>query len=352
MKVWERVVEARERRSVSISENQFGFMPGCSTTEAIRLIRRLVEQYMDRRKDLHMVFIDLEKAYDRIPREVLWRCLEVKYILVAYSSVIKDMYDGAKTQVMTVGGDSEHFSIVMGLHQGSALSPFLFALAMDALTHHIQGEKMRVAEVRMFRWMCGHTRLDKIRNENIRARVGMAPMEENMREVRLRWFGHVQRRSLDALVRRSERLALTSMRRGRGWPKKYWGKVIRKDMMQLELTEDMALDRKVCRESIRVEGIFSDSWLAGTIFLVILLLLFHCPISSSCAKGLFENSLPTLRFELFYSFFLAYGENMHNMDAGKEPQPPVAATTKGRGCGRGRGKAQPRARAAAPIEET
>ncbi|XP_070029244.1 uncharacterized protein [Nicotiana sylvestris] len=44
------------------------------------------------------------------------------------------MYDRAKTKVRTVGGDSEH------LHQRSALSPFLFALVMYALTHHIQGD--------------------------------------------------------------------------------------------------------------------------------------------------------------------------------------------------------------------
>ncbi|XP_070034643.1 uncharacterized protein [Nicotiana tomentosiformis] len=50
------------------------------------------------------------------------------------------MYDGAKTRVRTVGGDSKHFPVVMGLHQGLSLSLFLFALAMHVLSRHIQGE--------------------------------------------------------------------------------------------------------------------------------------------------------------------------------------------------------------------
>ncbi|XP_070056715.1 uncharacterized protein [Nicotiana tomentosiformis] len=96
---------------------------------------------------------------------------------------------------------------------------------------HIQ--KINVAEMRMLRWMCEHTRKDGIRNKVIRDKVGVASVEDKLRESRLRWFGHVKRRDIDAPVRRCERLSMAGLRKGRGRPKKYWGEVIRQDMSLL-----------------------------------------------------------------------------------------------------------------------
>ncbi|XP_070004138.1 uncharacterized protein [Nicotiana sylvestris] len=104
---------------------------------------------------------------------------------------------------------------------------------------------MKVAEMRMLRWMCGCTRRDMIKNEAIRDRVGVASVEDKMRESRLRWFRHVKRRGIDAPIRRCEKLAMESLRRGRGRPKKYWVEVIRQDMALFQLTKDMNLDRRV-----------------------------------------------------------------------------------------------------------
>jgi len=57
-----------------------------------------------------------------------------------YIRVIKDMYEGGRTSVRMPGGVTNDFFIGMGLHQASALSPFLFTLVMDVLTRGIQGE--------------------------------------------------------------------------------------------------------------------------------------------------------------------------------------------------------------------
>ncbi|KAG2570477.1 hypothetical protein PVAP13_7KG041118 [Panicum virgatum] len=54
---------------------------------------------------------------------------------------------------------------------------------------HVQ--QLSVAEMRMLMWFCGHTRTDRVRNEVIRDRVGVAPIEEKLTQHRLRWFGHV-----------------------------------------------------------------------------------------------------------------------------------------------------------------
>ena len=104
--------------------------------EAIYLLRRLIKRHRDKKKHLHMVFLDLDKAYDKVPRDLIWWDLEKKCVTKRYIEMIQDMYKGAMTTVRTIVGKTNDFPITVDLHQGSALSPYLFALVMDELTRH------------------------------------------------------------------------------------------------------------------------------------------------------------------------------------------------------------------------
>ncbi|KAK3508314.1 hypothetical protein QTP70_020508 [Hemibagrus guttatus] len=140
MKVWERVVEARLRKVVEICEQQYGFMPRKSTTDAIFALRILMEKYRDGQRELHCVFVDLEKAYDRVPREELWYCMRKSGVAEKYVRVVQDMYERSRTVVRCAVGQTEEFNVKVGLHQGSALSPFLFAIVMDQSSEEVRQE--------------------------------------------------------------------------------------------------------------------------------------------------------------------------------------------------------------------
>ena len=140
MKVWERIIETRLRDRVEISKQQYGFMPGKGTTDAMFALRMLMEKYREGQRELHCVFMDLEKTYDRVPREELWYCMRKSGIVEKYVQLVQDMYEGSETVVRCAVGTTESFKVKVGMHQGSALSPFLFAVIMDRLTDKVRRE--------------------------------------------------------------------------------------------------------------------------------------------------------------------------------------------------------------------
>ncbi|KAK3555243.1 hypothetical protein QTP86_010532 [Hemibagrus guttatus] len=354
MKLWERVVEARLRKVVEVCEQQYGFMPRKSTTDAIFALRILMEKYRDGQRELHCVFVELEKAYDRVPREELWCCMRKSGVAEKYVRVVQDMYESSRTVVRCAVCQTEEFNVKVGLHQGSALSPFLFAIMMDQLSEEVrqespwtmmfadnivicsesreqveenlergrfalerrgmkvsrskteymcvneregsgtvrlQGEdvkkvqdfkylgstvhsngecgkevkkrvqagwngwrkkisarikgkvyrtvvrpamlygletvslrkrqesELEVAELKMLRFSLGVTRLDRIRNEYIRGTAHVGHLGDKVRETRLRWFGHVQRRESEYIGRIMLDMELPG-RRQRGRPKR------------------------------------------------------------------------------------------------------------------------------------
>ncbi|EYB98429.1 hypothetical protein Y032_0131g1620 [Ancylostoma ceylanicum] len=101
----------------------------------------MMEKYREKGKQIHIAFLDLEKSYDRLPRTVLWdvmrKCLVPEHLI----RLVLDMYDGSEAFVRTSSGDTSSFVAATGLHQESALSPFLFILVGDTVTQQQQQQQ-------------------------------------------------------------------------------------------------------------------------------------------------------------------------------------------------------------------
>ena len=63
-----------------------------------------------------------------------------RYIPEVYIRLVQDMYQGATTCVKSKRGTSEHFEVGIGLHQGSALSPFLFIMLVDTISQDVRND--------------------------------------------------------------------------------------------------------------------------------------------------------------------------------------------------------------------
>jgi hypothetical protein len=113
---------------------------------------------------------------------------------------------------------------------------------------HVQ--QISVAEMHMLR--CGHTRRDRVRNDDIRDRLGVAPIEEKLIQHRLRWFGHVQRRPPEAPVRSGILSQDSNVKRGRGRPKLTWVEAIKGDLKRWNIPKDLALDRSAWKTATHV----------------------------------------------------------------------------------------------------
>ena len=133
--------------------------------------------------------------------------------------------------------------------------------------------KMKVTEIHMLRWMCGHILMDRIRNQEFWDKLGVAPLSGKMCENRLGWFGHVQRKTFDAPVRRVESIIVEG-KRSRERPRRTWGEQIRVDLHELNLSVDLTRDRNNWRRHIHV----LDYWYSLSLpFSVLNLLLLTFP---------------------------------------------------------------------------
>ena len=134
MKIWEKILAVRLGSIVNIHESQFGFMCGKSTIDAIFCLRHTQALYRAKNRPLYHIFVDLEKAFDRIPRASITWALRRQGVPEILVRSVMQLYVGSTTKVLAAGGLSDVLGLSVGVHQGSALSPLLFNIVMEEAT--------------------------------------------------------------------------------------------------------------------------------------------------------------------------------------------------------------------------
>ena len=109
-----------------------------------------------------------------------------------------------------------------------------------------QENKLEVAAMRMLRWMCGVTKLDKIRNERIRGTTKVGEIQRKSRKGFFKWHGYVMRTEEHYVGRRAIEMKV-HLRRNRGRPKRRWLDKVDGDIKEKGLSADQVYNRSTWR---------------------------------------------------------------------------------------------------------
>uniref|UniRef100_W5MGS8 Reverse transcriptase domain-containing protein n=1 Tax=Lepisosteus oculatus TaxID=7918 RepID=W5MGS8_LEPOC len=294
MKIFERVLVARLRKTISVTLNQCGFVKGCGTTDAIHTARLFLEMHQEKNNSIHMAFLDLEK-FDGVPHKLIWHALRLHITQELQHQMQRLDEQGMwlntkQTEYMecspqtdgTISINGEDLKKVKQFkYLGSNISsdsdtlpdararvnaawmkwrqvttgvlcnrrmPIRKAKVYKTVVHPVTlygsecwPASSRHKEIRMIRWCLGVTRFDHVLNYIVRRRMGVAPITEKMREGRLRWYGHVMRSGEHTVARTAMRLSSGSM--GVRQPKKRWMDRITEDMRKVNVAPEDIYDR-------------------------------------------------------------------------------------------------------------
>ncbi|KAK3557563.1 hypothetical protein QTP70_030496 [Hemibagrus guttatus] len=140
-KVYSRVLERRVRPLVEprIQEEQCGFRPSHGTLDQHYTLHRVLEGSWEFAQPVHMCFVDLEKAFDHVPRGILWEVLWEYGVRGPLLKAVWSLYNRSRSLVRIASCKSDLFLVHVGLRQGCPLSPVLFIVFMDRISRRSQG---------------------------------------------------------------------------------------------------------------------------------------------------------------------------------------------------------------------
>ena len=123
-----------------LPESQCGSRKERGCVDMIFVARQLVEKAREHNQSLYMLFVDLRKAYDFVPRQALWKVLEKCGVPPKLLSLVKSCHEGMRAKVRVGSTTTEEFEVRNGLRQGFTLAPTLFNIYISAVVANWQIE--------------------------------------------------------------------------------------------------------------------------------------------------------------------------------------------------------------------
>ena len=127
--------------SIFKEENKLGFRKGRGTDDGLFTIRQIIEKRREFRKDVAFGFVDLEKAFDTVPRELAFAVMRWMEVGETEVRIVEEMYKETTAAVRAERETSEQFGVAVGLRQGSALSPLLFIMVMNLISAKVSEQE-------------------------------------------------------------------------------------------------------------------------------------------------------------------------------------------------------------------
>ena len=127
-KIFARIIQERLQTIAEtiLPESQCGFRKGRGCVDMIFVLRQLVEKTCEHDDTLFILFVDLKKAYDSVPRSALWRVLEKVGVPPTMLQIIRSFHDGMKAEIRVGSSSTDSIEVKNGLRQGCTLAPTLF----------------------------------------------------------------------------------------------------------------------------------------------------------------------------------------------------------------------------------
>ena len=133
----EKITEVVEREGI-ISDEQSGFRKNRRGTDNLYIMKEIIEEAKKEGKQYYCAFLDIEKAYDTVDREVLWEILHRMGLEDKVVNIVKSLYNNTSAEYSLGDIKVEEIRSRRGLRQGCTLSPLLFSLFMEEFTRRIK----------------------------------------------------------------------------------------------------------------------------------------------------------------------------------------------------------------------